>query len=263
VPGTAVAEAQALKWVKNFRNGSELSALADAARAKIAERAEAEAPPRFLIYVDQGEELYSRATSENRPDENAPHERRQQRATEAQLFSALLADAAARPGFIILTSLRSDYYGRLQADAPLFAASERIDVPPLGRDQIEDVVRKPAARLGARFDNPVVVPLIADATAREPGALPMLSFLMEDAWERMRSDPAADGVLRFPFEIVDVSRPLAERASDFTRRTRHGRRRSAGYSPCASRTCRRRASRSAGGPASPSAASRNGKLPKS
>ena len=163
------AEAQALQWVENFRNGSDLAALAGAARDQIAERTEAEPPARILLYIDQGEELYARAE-----------------AGEAKRFSELLAGAADQPDISILASLRSDYYGRLQDDAPLFAASDRIDVPPLTRAEIEDVIRKPATQLGARFETPEIVPMIAGATASESWGLPLLSYMMAEAWEASR-----------------------------------------------------------------------------
>lgn len=59
------------------------------------------------------------------------------------------------------------------------------------------------------------MPLIADATARESGALPLLSFMMSEAWEVMRRDEASDGVLRFPLRVIDVAGPLVRRAMQF------------------------------------------------
>lgn len=194
----ADAEAQAIKWVDLLAAASDLAALADAARSQVAERTAADPPPRVLLYVDQAEELYARAEP-----------------GEAEAVSRLLADAVRRPEILVLSSLRSDYYGRFQNDGPLFAASDRLDVPPLGREQIDRVIRGPAARLGVRFDRPEIVPLIAQATARAPGSMPMLSYLMADAWEAMRRDQASGGVLSFAYEIVDISRPLADRADRF------------------------------------------------
>jgi WD40 repeat protein len=192
------AEAQALKWEANLGNGSPLIALAEVARRELAERTQSAPPARVLLYIDQGEELYARS------------ERGQ-----AARFSSLIAEAVAHPGLSIVASLRADFYGRLQDDAPLFAASDRIDVPPLARDAVQLVIRKPAALLGARFEPPEMVSVIADATAAETGALPLLSYMMAEAWEMMRRDDAADGTLRFSPGLVDVSRPLTERAERF------------------------------------------------
>ncbi len=191
-------EAEALSWAENFRKGSDLGSLVDATLRQVALTTGAEPPPRAILYVDQGEELYSRSDPE-----------------EARLFSKLLAQGAARPNLLVLTSLRSDYYGHLQEDKMLFETSDRIDIPPLSREAIETVIKAPASRLGARFENPEIVPVIAEAAAQEAGSLPMLSYLLSDAWEAMRREDDSSGILRFPYEIVDVSRPLVDRAERF------------------------------------------------
>jgi hypothetical protein len=66
---------------------------------------------------------------------------------------------------------------------------QRIDIPPLQADRLETVIRRPAERLGARFDSNEMPGQIAAATANEPGALPLLSYLMSDIqkdWHRQR-----------------------------------------------------------------------------
>ena len=191
-------EREASAWAKLFRDGSELTELARAAREEIARRTGADPPARALLYVDQGEELYTRADP-----------------ADAAVFSRLLAGAIDHPDVMMMASLRADYYGQWQADEPFFRHGERIDVPPLTKEQIERVVREPADRLGVRFENPDIVGVIAEATWKEPGGLPMLSYLMQDAWEEMRRNDASEGVLHFPFRVVDVSRPLVDRAERF------------------------------------------------
>ncbi len=194
----ADAASQALKWVDNFKAGAKLSDLSEAAREQVAERAEVDPPTRILLYIDQCEELYARA------DER-----------EATLFSDLVAEAVAHPNLIILSSLRSDFYGLFQLDKKLFDASERIDVPPLTHDQLDDVVRKPAGHLGVRFEPPEIVSAIVDSAIQESGELPLLSFLMTEAWEKMQKEGGREGVLRFPVDIVNLGRPLANRADTF------------------------------------------------
>jgi len=194
----ATADAQARAWAQNFAAGSELVDLADAAAEKLGTLAGGGSPPaRFLLYVDQGEELYVRAEP-----------------GEAERFGRLITRAAASGKLSVLTSLRADYYGRLQADPALFPASRCIDVPPLSPAELEAVIATPAERLGVRLGNPDQVRVIAGAAAREAGALPLLSVLLEEAWEAMRQ--AADGgVLHLPDDLVDLSRPLTKRAEAF------------------------------------------------
>jgi subtilisin family serine protease len=185
-------------WVERFRRGAKLADLLRIVRRELEGRTGSDALRRFLLYVDQGEELYSRAPP-----------------GDAQRFSALLAEAARLPDVHVLASLRADYYGQLQADAALFPATQRIDIPPLQADGLETVIRRPAERLGARFDLDEMPSQIAAATASEPGALPLLSYLMSDMWAAMQA--RGDGVLRWSErpEVIDIAAPLRERAERF------------------------------------------------
>ena len=194
----AEIEEEAIKWQRLLADGTTLATLLEAASSRVAFRMDAEPPSRVVLYVDQGEELYSRSEP-----------------NQAQRLSELLAEAAEAPGVLALMSLRSDYYGRLQADAALYPVVRMTDVPPLDRGGIERVVRLPAERLGARFESEEVIEEIVAAAARQPGALPMLSDLLADAWRAMQADPRADGVLRLPPGFVDIARPLADKAERF------------------------------------------------
>ena len=192
------AEREARVWAGLLASGSDIEDLLRNTADEIESRANDPPPRRFLIYIDQGEELYARSDIQ-----------------QAKRFSELLSSAVVRPEIVVLASLRSDYYGFLQADEPLFGVTERFDVPPLNQAQLESVIRRPATTLGARFETEEAIPMIAGSAAQEPGSLPLLSYLMTDTWNAMRSDETSNGVMRFPLAMVDVSRPLAERAERF------------------------------------------------
>ena len=192
-------EREASDWTARFREGSRLRDMLRLTRDRIAEQQGGYPPKRFVLYVDQGEELYTRAPKD-----------------EARLFSRLLADAAGeRETFSVLLSLRSDFYTDFQNDAAIFDLSEKFDVLPLTRDVLIDVIRKPAEVLGARFEDANLPRLIAEATQREPGALPLLSDLLQEMWLNMLS--RGDGVLRWSDQpgIVDIGLPLKRRADAF------------------------------------------------
>jgi WD40 repeat protein len=188
---------ESTKWVRRFLHGTPLYRLAAHTIERLAEIGN-ESPKRFLIYVDQGEELYARAATAQR----AP-------------FSTLLAEAAARPEFVVLTSLRADYYGRLQEDARLFNASLRLDLPPMTPEELAQAIGRPAARLGVRFETDDAPRRLAKAVADHPGALPLLSDLLADLWRDMRG--RNDATLRWShrMELVDVSATLRQRADKF------------------------------------------------
>ena len=155
-------------------------------------------PSRYFLYVDQGEELYARAP----------------RSKQAR-FSEIVAAGLSDPRIVIMTSLRSDYYGQLQADELIFSSSERIDIPPLSGDALVAVLTEPARVLGASFDNDDLVTTLVRGARHEPGALPLLADFMTELWREMQYK--GDGVLRLAThtELIHVGASLAKRADEF------------------------------------------------
>ena len=111
-----------LEWLKLLQGEVTLAHLIDATERRREELKQPK-PPAFFLYVDQGEELYARAGEDER-----------------RRFSALIGQALADPRLRVMMSMRSDIYGFLLSDAPLFKARVQVDVPPLGEDGLGDVV---------------------------------------------------------------------------------------------------------------------------
>jgi hypothetical protein len=82
---------------------------------------------------------------------------------------------------------------------------------------LREVVSKPAALLSARFEDPGLADSLARRTAEESakdaGALPLLSYLLDDMWKRMVQQ--GDGVLRLHLEAIELGGVLVERADAF------------------------------------------------
>jgi len=154
----------------------------------------------FFLYIDQGEELYVRAEE---------HERRR--------FSELLAAGLGDKRLRAVMSLRADFLGELQKDEPLYDVSRKIDVPPLRELQLRELVSRPAALLGARFESDSLAANIshraAEDSTKDAGALPLLSYLLDDMWTRMVE--RGDGILRPPEGVVELARVLVQRAEAF------------------------------------------------
>jgi hypothetical protein len=157
-------------------------------------------PPAFILYIDQGEELYVRA------------ELRQRRR-----FSEILVQGLRDPRLRALMSIRSDFMGALQGDEPLFDVRRQIDVPPLREAQLREVVSRPAELLSACFETDRLAADIARRTAEESakdaGALPLLSYLLDDMWTQMVK--SGDGMLRLPPAAMEIGGVLVERANSF------------------------------------------------
>src|SRR5262245_29640144 len=157
-------------------------------------------PPAFLLYIDQGEELYVRA------------EERQRRR-----FSEVIAQGVADPRLHLLMSMRSDFLGELQKDEPLFKVHRKIDVPPLRELELRAVVSRPAELLSARFENEKLAEIItrraAEDSVKDVGALPLLSYTLDDMWTQMVKRD--DGVLRLPAQSFELGGVLVDRADTF------------------------------------------------
>src|SRR5262245_58205870 len=74
-------------------------------------------------------------------------------------------------------------------------------------------VTAPARALGVSFEDGQIADRITAAAAAEPGALPLLSYLLTDMWAAMvRRD---DATLRMPSQAIDIGGVLASRAEEF------------------------------------------------
>ena len=190
-------------WIEVLNKGrSDLRDLLDATERRFEELGQP-GPPAFFLYIDQGEELYVRAEEVQR-----------------RRFSELLFSGLPDPRLYALMSLRADFLGALQNDAPLFEIHRQISVPPLRETGLQEVVGRPAASLGARFESPGLAQDLAQRAAeesvRDAGALPLLSYLLDDMWTQMVQ--RGDGVLRLPAQAVELGGVLAQRANAFLAR---------------------------------------------
>lgn len=184
------------KWIQRLYEGTaSLKGLLDATQERLTNCGE-DTPPAFLIYLDQGEELYARA------DVN-----------QARRFTAVLAEGVADPRLYAFASIRSDFYGQLQADSALRSIWEKVDVHPLDRKTILHVITMPAQILGASFAEPALPGELARQTAEHMGYLPLLSYLLDDMWEAMQK--RGDGLLLPGIGTVNVGGVLAAAGDRF------------------------------------------------
>jgi formylglycine-generating enzyme required for sulfatase activity len=188
-------------WVSKLIEGKvKLRDLLDATQAHYRDELRQPEPPAFLIYIDQGEELYVRSKERER-----------------RRFSEILAEGITDARLRAMMSMRTDFFGNLQKDEALYSVHQQINVPPLREPRLREVVSRPAELLSARFENDGLAAYIAHGTAEESakdaGALPLLSYLLDDMWRQMVQQ--GDGVLRLPAPAFDLGGVLVERADAF------------------------------------------------
>ncbi|MGO9742818.1 MAG: SUMF1/EgtB/PvdO family nonheme iron enzyme, partial [Roseiarcus sp.] len=187
-------------WIELLLDGK--AALTDLIDATERRRTELDQPrpPQIFLYIDQGEELYARA------------EERQGRR-----FSELVAEALSDKRLRAMLSLRADFLGHLQNDELLFKARRQIDVPPLREAELRQIVAHPAELLAARFETEGLIDIIPRRTAedsvKDAGALPLLSYTLDDMWSGMVK--RGDGTLRLPAQSFELGGVLVDRADKF------------------------------------------------
>jgi hypothetical protein len=74
-----------------------------------------------------------------------------------------------------------------------------VNVPPLTRAALGKVVVGPAKALGVGFEDDCLPDRVVEAAEEEPGALPLLSYLLTDMWSAMVK--RADGVRSRPWGL--------------------------------------------------------------
>ena len=120
------------KWIGRLKDGGAIKNILDATQARFETEPGLTAPRRIVLNVNQSEELYSLTPDALR-----------------EPFSRLLVAGLNDPRLRVLASLRSDYYGNLQANKPL-QRSVRLDVLPFDAEGLKTAIKGPARVLGAR-----------------------------------------------------------------------------------------------------------------
>lgn len=188
-------------WLEGLLDGGlSLRDLMDATARRLEVELHESAPPAYLIYVDQGEELYARSE-----------------AWQRLRFSALLAEGLTDPRLYAMMSLRADFTGEFHKDEVLYERHRRVDVPPLRESGLRVVIEGAAKLLGVAFESSALPGDLArrayEDSVKDAGALPLLSYLLEDMWKTMQE--RGDGVMRLPAHAVDLGGVLVERADRF------------------------------------------------
>lgn len=157
----------------------------------------------LVLVVDQLEEAFS--------DERVTPDERD------AFFSAI--DALARSGRVwIIATMRSDAYPLIAASPTLVALKEgdgQYDLMPPTLREIGQIIRFPASAAGLRFetrDNTAekLDDVIRDAAASNPGALPLLQFLLEALYQRRNPEDVL--TFRAYEDLGGVEGALAQRA---------------------------------------------------
>jgi tetratricopeptide (TPR) repeat protein len=163
---------------------------------------------RLVLVIDQFEEMFTH--------KHFTHEVRE------KFIEAI--DALARSGRVwVITTLRSDFYPRTAELRGLVALKEgdgQYDLLSPAPGEIGQMIRQPAQLAGLHFEEDPVTnerldDVIRDAAIKNPGALPLLEFTLEELYKQR----TAEGVLTFDAyrKLGGVEGALAQRAEEVYR----------------------------------------------
>ncbi len=126
---------------------------------------------RLLLIADQWEEIYTLCRD---------------REVQRRFIDELLEATAVAPLSVVLT-VRGDFFSQVLSYRPLSDRLQdaQINLAPMTLDELEDVVTRPAKKVGLEFE-PGLVDSILDDVGDEPGNLPLLEFALTRLWEKRR-----------------------------------------------------------------------------
>ena len=141
---------------------------------------------------------------------------------ERELFLEALRVASVDPEsrVVVIGTLRADVYDRPLGYARFgdLLASATQAIPPLTPDELEQVIRRPAERVGIRVEPGLVAAMIADVT-HQPGGLPLVEYALTELFEHRADDRLT---LNAYEEIGGVAGALSARAERLYRDLDHG-----------------------------------------
>ena len=150
---------------------------ADPVAGWIAAAAERARQGPWLVVIDSLEEILTHRT--------LPPDR-------AAFLEALARALEVSPSLHLVVAVRSDAEAQLLESAlgPRWAPG-RLAVPALGRDQLREIIEKPAAAVVVHFESSQLVERMLDDVAHVPTPLPLLSFALSElyrkCWQRWQA----------------------------------------------------------------------------
>lgn len=124
------------------------------------------------IVIDQWEELI---TQTEHPE-------------DIEKFNAILADWLQN-GKKIIGTVRSDFEPQLRSRLlERYWKNGRFLVPAFTADDYRQIIYAPARRVGCLFEPPELVDKIIEEVHQQPGALPLLSFLLQQLFEEAKKE---------------------------------------------------------------------------
>lgn len=151
---------------------------------------------RLLLVVDQFEELFTLTSKQERPG-----------------FIQQLIDSLSVKGFVLLPTLRADFYGQaIEANRQLsdLLGQEQVTLGRLTSEELRRVVVEPAHLARLEFDPGLPELLLSDA-GNEPGNLPLLQHALLELYIQRRGNRMTNAAYQVIGSIRQSIAKAAER----------------------------------------------------
>ena len=126
---------------------------------------------RLVLVIDQFEELHTMTREDNEREE------------VLAFMAALLQEHPER--FRLILTLRTDFEPQfLESPLQHLWQESRYIIPPMTRENLRDIIEKPARKNVLYFDPGDLVDKLLDEVTATPGALPLLSFTLSELYIR-------------------------------------------------------------------------------
>ncbi|WNF13484.1 eIF2A-related protein [Microcystis aeruginosa] len=152
---------------------------------------------RVLVIADQFEELYTLC-----PDETI----------RRNFLDKLTTSPFERVGMVLVLTMRADFLGNALSYRTFADVLQNTDLKlgPMNREELTEVIEKPAQKLGVTFEAGLVERILDDVES-EPGNLPLLEFALTELWQRRQGQQLTH--LAYT-EIGQVQGALARHANE-------------------------------------------------
>ncbi|WP_337907093.1 ATP-binding protein [Iningainema tapete] len=149
---------------------------------------------RFLLFVDQFEELYTLCQKE-----------------EQERFADMLLEAIHQKIITLVFTLRADFYGYVLSYRPFRDALQEFTpqlVSSMSREELQAAITLPAQKLEVQFEAQLQERILDDV-GLEPGNLPLLEFALTRLWSKQQNRMLTHQAYN---EIGGVKKALANHA---------------------------------------------------
>ncbi|BAY65347.1 WD-40 repeat-containing protein [Calothrix brevissima NIES-22] len=157
---------------------------------------------RVLLIADQFEEIYTLC--------NNPEIRR--KFLDCLLGSLETPTSLSASATVWVTTMRADFLGNALSYRPFADVLQNADLKlgPMNREELTQVIEKPAQKLGVTFEIGLVKRILEDVE-NQPGNLPLLEFALTELWNKRRGKQLTHKIYE---EIGQVEGALARHADE-------------------------------------------------